>query len=717
MKQTPNINLPILEQGDKYLKETQNEAFSVIDREIAGLNSAISVFDNVEGSIIDTKSDVETLKNETNTLKASLNDVSSNVIPNIQTSLDNNAKNEKDIFEQNYKSGLEFQRQLGVCCNTTPLDNELIIKLKNDGFKYARVSVYWYGVETTKGIYNFSKADNEINSIINNGMTPHIILFGGNTLYGENNLSILTEDGLNGWCNFVNEVVKRYKDKNIQWEIWNEPWNNSFWQPFTVTSGKYYANLVKRTYPIIKSIDKTGTVVGTSMINFDLRFSDWYELACKFGMLNYLDKVSLHYYSKNTTYPERDIQEFYDKVRQINHKYSKNNIPLIVTEGGYSVAPNGEDVVTESERSKYIPRMLLLNMINGVDGFSIYEIRSKKLDSSNSEDWFGLLNSDNSHTTSYTALIDMIKELDGYSYLERIQTNENDYILKFIDNKNNFKYAYWTVGNEHTIVLNGRECIITDTVNYLSTSEKHSLYNASSIIEINSSLRKLIDFSNLSKKYNEILQTTKCDFLFNTSTEPWFPTSLAGGSVGTAVGIGHPGIHTYLSHSTNANSGYLYRLGANTFILNGGEKTTIVFKTPSDFTNVIRRSGFFYSADITEPTNGVYLEQIGNKITGKTSNNGVKSTTVSSFTMSTNTWYRGVIEIGDNASIVYFNIFNDNGVELWGDIITTTIPSVNSGGNSVGHEDICVATTSTSQRVIGSIDYMDIYLPNSRKLV
>ena len=87
MKQTPNINLPILEQGDKYLKETQNEAFSVIDREIAGLNSAISSLDNAEGSIIDTKNDVETLKNETNMLKASLNDMASNVILNIQTSL------------------------------------------------------------------------------------------------------------------------------------------------------------------------------------------------------------------------------------------------------------------------------------------------------------------------------------------------------------------------------------------------------------------------------------------------------------------------------------------------------------------------------------------------------------------------------------------------------------------------------------------------------
>ena len=75
MKQTPNINLPILEQGDKYLKETQNEAFNIIDSEIAGLNRKIEKLDNVEGSIIDTKSDVKTLKNETNTLKASLNEI------------------------------------------------------------------------------------------------------------------------------------------------------------------------------------------------------------------------------------------------------------------------------------------------------------------------------------------------------------------------------------------------------------------------------------------------------------------------------------------------------------------------------------------------------------------------------------------------------------------------------------------------------------------
>lgn len=180
----------------------------------------------------------------------------------------------------------------------------------------------------------------------------------------------------------------------------------------------------------------------------------------------------------------------------------------------------------------------------------------------------------------------------------------------------------------------------------------------------------------------------------------------------------HSGIHSYISHATNNNSGYLYRLGANTFILSGGEKTTIVFKTPVDFTNVIRRSGFFYSADITEPTNGVYLNQEGATIGGRSSNGGNKSSTVSSYNMTANTWYRATIEIGDNAKVVHFNLYKDDSEEvLWGDIIITNIPSVSTGGASVGHEDICVVTSTTTQRTIGLIDYIDIYIPNARKIV
>ena len=621
-------------------------------------------------------------------------------------------------IHQNFNEFNIVNSQFGICINTTLIDEALISKLKTDGIKYIRMSIYWYGVEKTKGIYDFSKADNEINLILNNGMIPQIILFGGNTLYGENELSVLTEIGLAGWSNFVTNVVDRYKNKGVQWEIWNEPWNSSFWSPFTVTSGKSYANLVKRTYPIIKSIDKTATVVGTSMVNFDLRLSDWYELACKYDLLKYLDKISLHYYSLETTYPEKDIQGFYDKLRFINRKYIDYDIPLTVTETGYTTAPSSTETVTEANRSKYMPRVLLLNLINGVDGTCIYEAKSKQIPNTDREQWFGLLKIDNTPTTTYTNVIKLISELSNYAYVDRIKSNTDDYILKFVDANNNFKYVAWTISDSHIVIFDGLEILLTNDVVYISSLQKTSLRKKQVDIENNSILRKINEFINLSKKYNEILQTTKCDFLFNTSTEPWFPTSIAGGSVSTTVEPKHGGIHSYISHNTNDNSGYLYRLGANTFILSGGEKTTIIFKTPSDFSNIIRRSGFFYSADITEPNNGVYLSQDGATIIGKTSNGGNRTSTVSSYTMSANTWYRATIEIGDNAKVAYFNLYKDDSDEiLWGDIITTNIPSVSSGGYSVGHEDICIATSTTTQRTIGYIDYMDVYIPNARKLV
>ena len=62
MKQTENMLLPILESGDKYTKDIQNDAFITIDRELKGLNDKVNTLDNVESSILDVVEDIKEVR-------------------------------------------------------------------------------------------------------------------------------------------------------------------------------------------------------------------------------------------------------------------------------------------------------------------------------------------------------------------------------------------------------------------------------------------------------------------------------------------------------------------------------------------------------------------------------------------------------------------------------------------------------------------------------
>ena len=59
MKQTSNYNLPILEAGDKYLKDYHNDAFSAIDTELKAMNDKINTLDNADGSILEISQELE----------------------------------------------------------------------------------------------------------------------------------------------------------------------------------------------------------------------------------------------------------------------------------------------------------------------------------------------------------------------------------------------------------------------------------------------------------------------------------------------------------------------------------------------------------------------------------------------------------------------------------------------------------------------------------
>lgn len=80
MKYTPNISLPIVENGDLYSKEINNLAFNQIDEQMQGLRDALTTLDNVDGSILETKEEVKALSESLDSITNDYMNISTPII-------------------------------------------------------------------------------------------------------------------------------------------------------------------------------------------------------------------------------------------------------------------------------------------------------------------------------------------------------------------------------------------------------------------------------------------------------------------------------------------------------------------------------------------------------------------------------------------------------------------------------------------------------------
>lgn len=216
----------------------------------------------------------------------------------------------------------------------------------------------------------------------------------------------------------------------------------------------------------------------------------------------------------------------------------------------------------------------------------------------------------------------------------------------------------------------------------------------------------------------DLSNKTSCDFTTSNAVPVWSSFALGTGTLGYPAGDAtHIGVMSYVAHVSNANSGYAYRTNTSIFLLSGGEKTTLIFKTPTVFTNVLRRFGFHDTIDHNAPIDGIYVEMTAETLTGHTSNSSTRSDTGTSFSLIADTYYRVVVELNALATLVTYTLYADNSnTVLWRDTLATNIPT--GAGRYTSHGDICTLTTATGVAdTIGYIDYMDMVFPKSRQVI
>lgn len=338
----------------------------------------------------------------------------------------------------------------------------------------------WAEVEKVKGKYDFTSFDKQYKLAQKYNQKLYIGFSSNNLLYGNIdhvNRAILDKAAISAHLKFVSAVAERYKGHSYMYGFWNEP--NVPDQDHYGENLEVYINMAKDIYKVIKEKDPTAVVCMPDLAG---RFNtEWFTKICQLGLLKYTDVISLHLYES----PPENLIEDVNKYRATIRKFTSADIPIYITEFGWSSAPGipykGTNV-DEKTRSKYVTRYLLLALELNIRKIFIYTTRTQRVDDINKEDWYGIYDTDNNWTKLPIAntIFNFMSSNKGYCYIGReFYNDKNDYIMKFMNLKTNLiRYIVWTTGKNHIIKLpNGELVELTDTVKTIDTSKSLDMFN------------------------------------------------------------------------------------------------------------------------------------------------------------------------------------------------------------------------------------------------
>ena len=315
------------------------------------------------------------------------------------------------------------------------------------GFRFIRMDFAWGRIEREKGRYDFSGYDQLVESLAKRNIRPLFILDYGNRHYDEG-LAPHTEEGRAAFSKFAAAAAKRFADKGILWEIWNEPNLDQFWKP--KANAEDYNALALAVCKAMREADPGCKIVApaTSGIPFD-----FLEKFFQTGVLKWLDGVTVHPYRGKE--PETATPE-YAKLRELIDKYAprdKKGLPILSGEWGYSLLHFRRDANPAEKQAQYLARQFLVNLMNDVRLSIWYDWHDDGPDPNEYEHNFGTVTHTYEPKPAYLAAKTLLHTLSGMAYRERIPLESpDDYALLFSDGAK-WAVAAWTTGEAHSLSL------------------------------------------------------------------------------------------------------------------------------------------------------------------------------------------------------------------------------------------------------------------------
>ena len=353
---------------------------------------------------------------------------------------------------------------LGVNIHFIGAPERDIALIKEAHIKLIRADLTWSRIERKKGIYNFAIYDTLVNALTKSGTRVLFILDYGNRLYGKTR-ALKQPQQIEGFAKFAFEAAKHYKDKNIIWEIWNEPNLEKFWgEP---PNPDNYMVLLRKTVKAIRKADPNSLIIAPAVCGCDIGFM---KKCIDKGLLEFVDAVSLHPYREGG--PET-VLECYAKLKNLiedNLPKNRQRIGIVSSEWGWGLSylglkDTGRDRA-ELKQAEYLTRRFCIEAYAGIKCAVYYKWR---------ENNHGLVRNNYSLKPSYTAFTILNEQLSGYcNDVTRLDIGDSKTVFVFLfKGKDHSKIVAWRAEGTERVSIPIRGNIIK-AVDFLGNSVRLS---------------------------------------------------------------------------------------------------------------------------------------------------------------------------------------------------------------------------------------------------
>ncbi len=333
---------------------------------------------------------------------------------------------------QNPSAGkaLDFLGNLGVQLAVRDTDATGLDLAHSIGFKWVRVEMFWADIETTLHSYDFTKYDQLVSALAARGMKAHFVLCYGNALYTGRDWFAppRTPSAIDGFAEFARNAAIHFRDKGVQFEIWNEPNAARFWDP---PSPSEYAALTKAAIPRLHAGDPKAKVSTGGLAGMDMTFLKSFIAQ---GGGSGADAIGVHPYRLEV--PEKLSDEMV-LMRASLAGFSPASAPAPAvwsTECGYSSAWYGDGTLEENQvkQAKFCARQLLTGAALGLAFDSLFQLRDHGSNPSDPEMNFGVLDSQRGEKPLTSSIRTLLRQCAGRTFSGLLPAPDNAiHVLKF----------------------------------------------------------------------------------------------------------------------------------------------------------------------------------------------------------------------------------------------------------------------------------------------